>query len=160
MPWWSGWPALPLLRSVSCLRTTSRSSQPTRHARWPQPPSAVDWLTPYRPEIKLVHAVEFEVPTPYLMAGVDSVFQLDSQLSERLGGKLRERASGTVPADWVLTTEIREGRPHREVPRYAAEVEADLLVVAGESHRDLDERILGGTVERIARHAPCPMLVV
>ena len=35
---------------------------------------AATWLQPYKPEIHLVHAVEIEVPAPYLMAGVRSVF--------------------------------------------------------------------------------------
>jgi nucleotide-binding universal stress UspA family protein len=121
---------------------------------------AREWLAPYRPEIHLVHAVELEVPEPYLVAGVTSVFALDPDLKRRLSAMLAAHASHTLPADWKVTTELREGRPHWAVPAYAAEVEADLLVVAGESHIDLAERIMGGTVERIARHAPCPMLVV
>jgi len=121
---------------------------------------AVERLRPYRPEVHMVHAVEFEVPTPYLMGGVRSVFTLDPSLSERVGGLLRERASEALPEGWTVVAEVREGRPHIVVPQYAAEIEADLLVVAGESQIDLGERVMGGTVERIARHAPCPMLVV
>ena len=121
---------------------------------------AVERLRPYGPEIHMVHAVEFEVPTPYLMGGVRSVFTLDSSLSERVGGLLRDRASEAIPEEWTVVVDVREGRPLTVVPQYASEIGADLLVVAGESHIDLGERVMGGTVERIARHAPCPMLVV
>jgi nucleotide-binding universal stress UspA family protein len=121
---------------------------------------AVTWLEAYRPEIHLVHSVELEVPSPYLMAGASSVFTVDRELKGRIERMVRERATGTIPDGWVVKTGVLEGRPHLTVPAYAAEVEADLMVMAGESHIDLGERVLGGTVERIARHAPCPMLVV
>jgi nucleotide-binding universal stress UspA family protein len=121
---------------------------------------AVEWLEPYRPEIHLCHAVEVEVPMPYVMAGVTSVFSLDPELKDRLTKMIDERLSDVVPLGWKAVTELSEGPPHKVVTAYAEEIEADLLVVAGETRIDLGERILGGTVERIARHAPCPMLVV
>jgi nucleotide-binding universal stress UspA family protein len=121
---------------------------------------AVELLRPYRPEIHLVHAVDLEVPATYLMAGVESVFTLDPGLSKRVGEALQARISRSIPEGWTVETAVRDGRPHLVVPGYAAEVEADLLIVAGESRIDLGERILGGTVERIGRHAPCPMIAV
>ena len=107
-----------------------------------------------------MHSVEFEVPSPYLRAGASSVFTVDRELKGRLDRMVRERAADAIPASWVVKTGILEGRPHLTVPGYAAEVEADLMVLAGESHIDLGERVMGGTVERMARRAPCPMLVV
>ena len=121
---------------------------------------AVTWLAPYAPEVHLVHAVEIEVPAPYAWAGVSSVFTLDSELKGRIDGMVRERASAVIPDSWTVKTGVIEGRPHTAVPEYAARVEADLMVLAGESRTDLGERVMGGTVERMARHAPCPMLVV
>ncbi len=121
---------------------------------------AVDWLDPYRPEIHLAHAIEIEVPVPYIQAGVTSVFQLDPELRGRLLAIQRDRDCDLIPEGWTVVTEHCEGKPFRVVPEYAAKIKADLMVVAGETRIDLGERILGGTVERIARHTPCPMLVV
>lgn len=120
----------------------------------------VSWFAASKPAIHVVHVVEIEVPTPYVMAGVTSVFKVDKELEKRVGSMLEERCSALVPADWTVVTELREGRAHAEVPAYADEVEADLLVVAGESQIDLGERIMGGTVERIARKTHCALLVV
>jgi len=122
--------------------------------------SAMRWLEPYRPQVDLVHAVEIEVPAPYAMAGVTSVFKIDRDLRTRVAKMVRERIVGIIPEDWTVHIEIGEGKAHKVVPDYAASVGAKLLVVASESHIDLGERVLGGTVERIARHAPCPMLVI
>jgi nucleotide-binding universal stress UspA family protein len=121
---------------------------------------ATDWLAPYKPSMHLVHAVEIEVPAPYVMGGVKSVFSLDPGLEERVDKVIREHVSGVVPEGWPITTGVREGKAHKVLGDYAEEIKADLLVVAGESRIDLAERALGGTVERIARHAPCPMLMV
>jgi nucleotide-binding universal stress UspA family protein len=121
---------------------------------------AVEWLEPYRPELHLIHAVEVEVPMPYVMAGVTSVFTLDPELEDRLKKMVDERLSDVIPLGWKKVIELREGPAYKVVTAHAQAIEADLLVVAGETRIDLGERVLGGTVERIARHAPCPMLVV
>lgn len=120
---------------------------------------AVAHLRPYKPEIHLIHTVQTEVPPAYAFAGIDSIFQLNPDLEKKLGKMLDERPKNIVPEDWNVVCEIREGKPHKIVDDYAAEVEADLLVVGRESKIELAERFLGGTSERIVRHAPCPTLV-
>ncbi|MCP4898003.1 MAG: universal stress protein [bacterium] len=122
--------------------------------------TAATWLTPYRPEMHLVHAIEIEVPAPYVMGGVKSVFTLDPTLKDRVTSLLQSRSSEAIPDGWSIVTGVREGKAHKVLSDYAADVKADLLVVAGESRIDLAERVLGGAVERIARHAPCPMLMI
>jgi nucleotide-binding universal stress UspA family protein len=121
---------------------------------------AARWLEPPRPQVHLLHAVELELPAPYLMGGVSSVFALDPELRGRVTQELNRRAAEAFGDGWALRTEVREGRAHTVVPAYAAEIEADLIVVVGESRIEIEERVLGGTVERISRHAPCPLLVV
>lgn len=121
---------------------------------------AIGFLSPYKPEVHLVHAIETAVPPVYALAGVESVAQLYPDLTERLGATLAERAEAAVPASWTSSCVVREGKPHKVVSKYAREVEADLLVVAAETQIELSERPLGGTTERIVRHAPCPALVI
>lgn len=43
--------------------------------------------------------------------------------------------------------------------RYAAEMEADLLVMGGYSHSRLQEAMLGGTTQRVLRHMMIPVLM-
>ncbi len=121
---------------------------------------AVEFLAPYQPQIHLIHAVENEVPPIYQLAGVDSAFQLNPDLKDKLCSLLEGRSQSMIPEGWQSVCEIREGKPYKVVTDYAAEVKADLLIVAQESEIDLEERILGGTTERIVRHAPCPTLVL
>lgn len=120
---------------------------------------AVEQLRPYQPEIHLVHVVENHVPSAYAELGVRHAFKLDDALTEQIHARLRARAQEVVPEGWTVVTEMREGRPRREVSSYAQEVGADLVVVGAERHFDWEERVLGGTTARIVRRAPCPALV-
>lgn len=120
---------------------------------------AVELLRPYAPELHAVHTVEIELPHVYGM-GITSVFQVDNGLEPRLRGMIEGRLAELLPEGWELKVDLREGKAHRELPAAAEDLGADLLVLAGESHIDLEERLLGGTCERIARHAPCPTLIV
>lgn len=121
---------------------------------------AADLLGPYNPSAHLVHAIEIEVPAPYLMGGVKSVFELDSGLKDRVSIQLETRGAETLPEGWEISASVLEGKAYRELPKFAAETGADLIVLAGESKIDLAERVFGGTVERMAREAPCPMLML
>jgi nucleotide-binding universal stress UspA family protein len=42
----------------------------------------------------------------------------------------------------------------------AKEVDADLIIIATHGYTGLDRALLGSVTERVARHAPCPVLIV
>lgn len=60
----------------------------------------------------------------------------------------------------LMAMHYRDGRPDKAIVQLAEEIDADLIVVA--SHPPtLWERWLGGPLaDRIARNAPCPVLIV
>ncbi len=120
---------------------------------------AVERLAPYAPELHLTHVVESDVPPAYAKIGVKSTFEAIPDLERRLALELKERAAEVVPADWTVVCHVSEGKVHKQVTGYAADQQADLLVVGTESRRTLAERLVGGTAEQIVRHAPCPTLI-
>jgi nucleotide-binding universal stress UspA family protein len=66
-----------------------------------------------------------------------------------IGGKAR-----------LMAMHFRTGRPERAIVQLAREIGADVIVVATQPTTRL-ERLLGGsTADRIARSAPCPVVVV
>ncbi len=119
----------------------------------------VELLRPYRPAIHLLHAIELQVPVIYSQVGVDSILEMYPDIQKDLRGLLEEQARHVVPEGLEVTCAALEGKPHKVVADYARDEEADLVVVASETRITLQERILGGTAERILRHAPCPTLV-
>lgn len=74
----------------------------------------------------------------------------------------RQRLVGSVPtavaAKTVVKTQV--GSPHREIVRYAAQHEIDLIVLGTHGRGPLGHMLLGSVAERVVRTAPCPVLTV
>ena len=56
--------------------------------------------------------------------------------------------------------EVRTGRPSQQIGQAASELGVDLIVISTHGYTGLNYVLLGGTAERVIRHAPCPVLVV
>lgn len=52
------------------------------------------------------------------------------------------------------------GVASREIVRYAAEHEHDLIVMASHGWGPIAQILVGSTTERVLHHAPCPVLLV
>jgi nucleotide-binding universal stress UspA family protein len=55
---------------------------------------------------------------------------------------------------------VREGRAYSEIVRFVQEEECDLVVMGTHGLSGLEHFLLGGTTEKVMRHAPCPVLAV
>jgi universal stress protein A len=55
---------------------------------------------------------------------------------------------------------VRGGQPYFEIAEVAREIKADLIVLTTHGYTGIKRVLLGGTAERIVRHAPCPVLTV
>ncbi|MBI3964441.1 MAG: universal stress protein [Chloroflexi bacterium] len=59
-----------------------------------------------------------------------------------------------------ITTELRTGNVAQEIIRVAREGWFDLIALGAHGQRPTDEFLLGTTSDRVARHAPCSVLIV
>jgi universal stress protein A len=59
-----------------------------------------------------------------------------------------------------IKRQIRVGVPYIEIVEAARETKSDLIVIPTHGHTGLKHYLLGGTAERVVRHAGCPVLVV
>ena len=59
-----------------------------------------------------------------------------------------------------VNTQVRIGKPFRQIVEIARETDADLIVIATQGHSGIKHVLLGSTAELVVRHAPCPVLVV
>ena len=67
---------------------------------------------------------------------------------------------GNAHEEIELTGEVRRGEAVDVLLQYAAEIDADLLVI-GESDTDrLETAIFGGTAEKLAAETPIPLTIV
>ena len=74
--------------------------------------------------------------------------------------KLAELASQAIDPGLLDKTLVRTGRPFQEIADAARELDADLIIIATHRYTGLKHVFLGSTVERVVRHAPCPVLTV
>jgi nucleotide-binding universal stress UspA family protein len=60
----------------------------------------------------------------------------------------------------LMAMHFRTGRPDKAIVELARELSADLVVVATHPQSRLQRLLGGSTADRIARNAPCPVVVV
>ncbi|HEX3770535.1 MAG TPA: universal stress protein [Polyangiaceae bacterium] len=87
-----------------------------------------------------------------------------AEQTERLAGQFRAYVDEKVASLGGLDgrsagVHIRGGKPVPAIVQLAAEIEADLLVVASPKHPHLGAFLPGSVQEGLAQHAPCPILV-
>lgn len=118
---------------------------------------AIDLIQALSAEVALVHVVNpqcLAVPEAGIPSGV-----LLADL-QRAGQTLLAAAAarvGDAPPPWQF---LREGKPSREIVAAAHEWCADLIVLGTHGRSWVARVILGSTAEAVARHAPCPVIVV
>jgi len=72
--------------------------------------------------------------------------------------RLRSQVEG---ADVPVVTELRKGIPHRDILRYAGDIEADLIVMGTHGRTGRDRLAnLGSVTQRVVENADVPVLVV
>ena len=59
-----------------------------------------------------------------------------------------------------VETQVRTGKPYRQIIKAARDSKTDLLVMATHGYTGLKHALLGSTTERVVRQAPCPVLTV
>jgi len=109
-------------------------------------------------EIVLLHVI---LPTgsPDLLYG--SLLWDDAKITESARAALQkwqmESGLGRVQK---IKRHIRVGIPFSEIVDAARETGSDMIVIPTHGHTGLKHYLMGGTVERVVRHAGCPVLVV
>lgn len=73
---------------------------------------------------------------------------------------LRDLSEQENSAEFTIKTASRIGVPSEEILRYAAESEADLIVMSTHGRTGLNRLFFGSVAETILRGAPCAVLVV
>jgi len=86
--------------------------------------------------------------------------QLVAQYEQRILEKMRDEAAALGGTDTPIEFVIRVGTPWREIVRVAGELGSELIVIGCRGKRGVQEVLLGSTAGNVARHAPCPVLVV
>lgn len=103
-------------------------------------------------ELSLVHVIQLYPLLPE-MAPVDIEPVQDAQAN-------LDELKATVGHGINCQTFVRTGDPQAELINTAKELGADLIVIGTHGRTGLARVMLGGTAEKVVRHAGCPVLVV
>ena len=121
---------------------------------------ALGFARQFGSQIVMIHVIEPPAVVcvePLAVKGMPRT-QSETALAEE---KMQTLADAS-PRDGSLhiTSGIRRGVPTHEIVTAAAELEVDLIIMATHGVRGWKHFGLGSTADRVARAAPCPVLVV
>ena len=125
-----------------------------------------DWVkniaTANQAEVHCITAVHQPMIYMPMMAGaatttIPTTDQLSQLSQDSLNIFIEKHMSdlGTTPIAKVVV-----GRPANEIVDYAAEIDADMIIIATRGHSQLAHAVLGSTAEAVVRGATCPVLTI
>jgi nucleotide-binding universal stress UspA family protein len=114
----------------------------------------------FRAQVHLIHVVQ-SVHIPYAIEPIAFDFGAYMRESaERATTELAELAARHPIEHGLLKTAVLCGPPAAEIVRYAEDHATDLIVLGAHGHGIVDRLLIGSVAERVARHAPCAVLMV
>lgn len=108
-------------------------------------------------ELHLVHVVEI-APMLYTEGAVFP-FESTKEITDAAASHLEKIEIDSENIVQVSRT-VSEGSPFVEIVRYAKENSIDLIVLGTHGRGAIAHMLMGSVAEKVARKAPCPVLVV
>jgi nucleotide-binding universal stress UspA family protein len=119
-------------------------------------PVALDWVKASHGRLHVMTVVP-EVAVPALMQA--GPYDYETQLMPRAKAALDAFVREHVPSDVYTHQIVTYGGVYREILRVAAEIPADLIVMA--AHRPQPgDFLIGSNAERVSRRAKCTVMLV
>lgn len=121
---------------------------------------AVSFARQYGGKLSLCHSI----PPPsvpweeeYSVTAGHTLFEIQRETALREFKRLMDMM---VPEALRLPSEVEIGAPLAQIPDYATHTGADLIICGRHGQGRLQHALLGSVAEGLARHAPCPVLIV
>jgi nucleotide-binding universal stress UspA family protein len=108
-------------------------------------------------KITCLHVVEKQVYPAYYAGGINSVFELDSGLKERVIHNLN-KVAGKYAIEDKAEFAVLEGMPHHEIVEFARKNEVDLIAISTRGLTGFEYALIGSTTEKVVRLASVPVL--
>jgi nucleotide-binding universal stress UspA family protein len=113
---------------------------------------AVPFARQFGAELKLLHVLE---PYPAVPEMAPYDFNDIQDCREELDALQKGIGAGVR-----CSTCLRKGTPHSQIAEAAREFGADMIIISTHGRKGFSRMLLGSTSEKMARHAPCPVLIV
>jgi nucleotide-binding universal stress UspA family protein len=106
-----------------------------------------------------VTALTIEGPLPAYAATIGEVDEVKRQKDRFFATVADDARELAARAGVPIEVEVRAGHAASVIIDYARDHAADLVVVGHRGHF-LEDYVLGSTADRVAHHAPCPVMIV
>ncbi|HYL99325.1 MAG TPA: universal stress protein [Blastocatellia bacterium] len=116
---------------------------------------AIEFARQHESEVILVHVVE---PLPYGVARWYEPTKLLEHYGEVASGELERFEKEATQVYSKFRSELHFGVVHEVIGELVSKLKVDLIVVSMRGQTHLLDLLVGGTAEKILRHAPCPVL--
>ncbi len=114
----------------------------------------------FNARIDFMHIVEQDIHPSFYATGVESIFEIDKDLRERVIQNMKEFLEDQLDPQIKTQFVVEEGRAHKEIVEYSKENKSDMIVIATLGLTGLDYILLGSTTEKVVRWANCPVFTV
>lgn len=116
---------------------------------------AIDLARQYGATIHVLHVVDDDFRTR-----IGEFTGADDEL-ERRGEQAIERVEHMITAhDVAVETVLETGDPATTIVEYAADIDADVVVLGTHGRSGVERRLIGSVAERVVRRSPCPVLTI
>jgi len=106
-----------------------------------------------------VTALTIEGPLPAYAATIGEVDEVKRQKDAFFATVAEAAREQAEAAGVAIEVEVRAGHAAELITAFARDHAADLVVVGHKGHF-LQDYVLGSTADRVAHHAPCPVMIV
>lgn len=112
--------------------------------------------------LTLLHVFEspFFYPAETPLGNYPEVYQWLHDFKQEELKKLNALTDDVRKKGLPVESLFKEGAPSAEILRTAKEIDADLIVLGTHGRKGLSRVMMGSVAERVAREAPCPVLIV
>lgn len=110
--------------------------------------------------VEPIHPMDLRKSFPDVAKSFTPVMEKDKVMAECEQHLARVVKDIEIEPELVENVAARYGRAFNEITDAARAAKADLIIISTHGHTGLEHVLLGSTVERVVRHAPCPVLVV
>lgn len=114
-------------------------------------------MRPEQTEVCVLHVVEplLLIAPEFRYGNLENTRATEGRLLEQ-GKELVGRAQQTIrTAGFKVQTAVKEGDHRAEIIDYAAQWNADLIVLGSHGRKGMDRFLMGSVAEFVARHASC-----
>ncbi|RMF68519.1 MAG: universal stress protein [Calditrichaeota bacterium] len=111
-------------------------------------------------KLQFLHVVEETIHPAFYATGKVSIFELVADLKDRTQRAMQKLRDELVDPKIETEYHVTEGRAARDISKFAAEHDSDMIVISTHGLTGIEHLLLGSVAEKVVRMAPCPVLTV